>query len=317
VFFKSRLSKLGILGNNTRIREFILPHNRRQHYPFVDNKLKTSELLIKASIPTPKLYFSISGSRDLSDFHSRIKSYKEFVIKAAKGAMGNGIVIAEEVHWNELKKLTSFKTTRRETLSYPAMMYHLTSILSGLYSLSGQPDQVMVQELLKLDPFFKPITYQGVPDIRVILFYGFPAMAMLRLPTSLSGGRGNLHQGAAGCGVDLKTGALTYAIQNNRSIEEHPDTQTKLMDLKLPYWDETLRLAAKCANVADINYLGVDMVLDPKKGPMVLELNARPGLSIQLANQKGLLPRLRKISKLSHNDFTIEEKVQFAKQNFE
>ena len=313
--FKSQLSSHGILGNNTRVREFILPHNRRQHYPFVDNKIKTSELLDKAYIPTPELYFSISGMGDSKLFHSKIKNHKSFVVKPAKGAMGNGIVIAEEVMWDEIKRNTIFKTTRRETMSYAAIMYHISSILSGLYSLSGQPDQVMVQELLKLDPFFKDITHQGVPDIRVILFYGFPVMAMLRLPTSLSGGRGNLHQGAVGCGVNLKTGKLNFAIQNNRAIYEHPDTKTRIKDLTLPKWEKALNLAAQCAQVADINYLGVDMVLDPEKGPMVLELNARPGLSIQLANQKGLLPRLTKVFDVKNTEMTIEEKVEFSTKN--
>ena len=253
---------------------------------------------MKVSIPTPKLYFSISRMGESKIFHERIKDYPSFVVKPAKGTMGNGIVIAEKVYWTEQKEDTVFKTTRHENMSYAAMMYHISSILSGLYSLSGQPDQVIIQELLNLDPFFKPITHQGVPDIRVILFYGFPVMAMLRLPTSLSGGRGNLHQGAVGCGIDLKTGKLTHAIQNNRALSTHPDTKVKIKDLTLPYWNKTLRLSVRCARVADINYLGVDIVLNPKKGPMVLELNARPGLSIQLANQKGLLPKLKKISEL-------------------
>ena len=307
------LSSQGILGNNLRIREFILPHNRRQHYPFVDNKIKTSELLIQDSIPTPKLFFSISGMGESKSFHEKIKEHPSFVIKPAKGAMGNGIVIAEQMHWDKVKKNTHFKTTRRETMSFAAMMYHISSVLSGLYSLSGQPDQVMVQELLNLDPFFKRITHQGVPDIRVILFYGFPVMAMLRLPTSLSGGRGNLHQGAVGCGIDLKTGTLTHAIQNNRSLTEHPDTGCTIKGLNLPNWDKTLNLAAKCASVADINYLGVDMVLDPDKGPMVLELNARPGLSIQLANKKGLLPNLEKIKKRVNDNLSLEDKILFSK----
>ena len=307
------LSSQGILGNNTRIREYILPHNRRQHYPFVDNKIKTSELLIKDSIPTPNLFFSISGMGESKGFHEKIKEYPSFVIKPAKGAMGNGIVIAEAMNWDEQRNKTHFKTTRRETMTFAAMMYHISSILSGLYSLSGQPDQVMVQELLNLDPFFKPITHQGVPDIRVILFYGFPVMAMLRLPTSLSGGRGNLHQGAVGCGIDLKTGTLTHAIQNNRSLTEHPDTGSRIKGLSIPSWDKTLNLAARCAKVADINYLGVDMVLDPDKGPMVLELNARPGLSIQLANKKGLLPRLEKIKERLNDGLSLEDKILFSK----
>lgn len=308
------LKAQGILGNNTRIRDYILPHNLRQDYPFVDNKIKTSELLTKAHIPTPDLYFTIQGMGETKDFHKKVRDLSSFVVKPAKGAMGNGITIAEEINWKEKKTETTFKTTRRETMSYAAMMYHISSVLSGLYSLSGQRDEVMIQEKLNLEPFLKPITHQGVPDIRVILFYGYPVMAMLRLPTSSSGGRGNLHQGAVGCGVRLKNGELVHAIQNNRSLIEHPDTKVKIKGLKLPYWEDTLTLATKCADVVNINYLGVDIVLDPLKGPMVLELNARPGLSIQLANQKGLLPRLEKINTARSKAKSIGDKILFSQE---
>ncbi len=316
-----KLKSLGILGNNSRIRNYILPHNERRHYPFIDNKIKTSKILHKASIQSPKLYFSLSSHGEIKYFHEKIKELSSFVIKPAKGAMGNGIAIAKEVHWDSLKEDTSFVTTRRETMSYEALMYHISSVLSGLYSLNGQQDEVMIQELLTLDPFFDKITYQGVPDIRVILFYGVPVMSMLRLPTSMSGGRGNLHQGAVGCGIDLKTGRLTYSIQNNKAISAHPDTNQKIKGLTLPLWDDILSLSVACAEVSNINYMGVDIVLDPVKGPMVLELNARPGLSIQLANKQGLHPRLKKIeerlgtkNKTPNAELSLREKIEFSKK---
>jgi hypothetical protein len=50
---------------------------------------------------------------------------------------------------------------------------------------------------------------------------------------------------------------------------------------------------------------------------MLLELNARPGLSIQIANGRGLLPRLRRIEALDP-DFSPrpEERVAFAMSTF-
>jgi hypothetical protein len=56
--------------------------------------------------------------------------------------------------------------------------------------------------------------------------------------------------------------------------------------------------------------------LDKDKGPLILELNARPGLSIQIANRTGLLPRLKLVE---HNQQTlpsIEERIAFSKQHF-
>jgi glutathione synthase/RimK-type ligase-like ATP-grasp enzyme len=61
-----------------------------------------------------------------------------------------------------------------------------------------------------------------------------------------------------------------------------------------------------------LGYLGVDIVIDEKRGPMLLELNARPGLSIQVANSKGLLPRLREIEKIKEIDPVAKNRVDFV-----
>src|SRR5690554_7490014 len=59
------------------------------------------------------------------------------------------------------------------------------------------------------------------------------------------------------------------------------------------------RSAASAYEMTGLGYLGVDIVLDKHQGPMLLELNARPGLSIQLANGVGLIHRLETIEKRS------------------
>ena len=46
-----------------------------------------------------------------------------------------------------------------------------------------------------------------------------------------------------------------------------------------------------------MGYLGVDIVLDRKQGPMLLEANARPGLAIQIANGQGLIPRFEAVDR--------------------
>ena len=60
------------------------------------------------------------------------------------------------------------------------------------------------------------------------------------------------------------------------------------------------------------------MVLDKEEGPMVLELNARPGLAIQIANGAGLLPRLQHIESLGTQLIypSPEERVAYAAKQF-
>lgn len=309
------LKKNEILGNNKRIIKYILPNNKRRHYPLVDDKFKTYKILNEAGLATPEVYFAISSMGEASSLHHKIKNLDDFVVKPARGAMGNGIAIVEGLGWNKDKSKTFLMTTRQDKMSYSAFHYYVSSILSGLYSLNGQVDKALIQERLKIHSFFKRISYHGVPDIRVIVYKGFPVMAMLRLPTKESGGRGNLHQGAVGCGLSLKEGRLVAAIQNNSYLEMHPDTNEPLIGPQVPFWEETLVLAAKCSELVDIKYLGVDIVIDPNKGPVILEANARPGLSIQLANRKGLLGPLNAIDKVAASSMTAQDKVAFSVEN--
>jgi glutathione synthase/RimK-type ligase-like ATP-grasp enzyme len=58
-------------------------------------------------------------------------------------------------------------------------------------------------------------------------------------------------------------------------------------------------LASSAWKVTGLGYLGADMVLDKEEGPMVLELNACPSFTIQIANGAGLIPRLQNIEGLA------------------
>jgi alpha-L-glutamate ligase-like protein len=142
---------------------------------------------------------------------------------------------------------------------------------------------------------FEPIAYKGIPDIRVVVYRNEPAMAMLRLPTRASNGRANLHQNGIGTGIDLETGRTSHAVQNNRLVERHPDTGVPLVGLQVPCWAQVLEMARRVAEATKLGYVGVDIVIDAREGPMLLEANARPGLAIQIANARGLLPRLTEI----------------------
>ena len=44
----------------------------------------------------------------------------------------------------------------------------------------------------------------------------------------------------------------------------------------------------KISRQSPLGYLGVDLVVDAKLGPQVLEINVRPGLEIQNVNAMGL-----------------------------
>jgi alpha-L-glutamate ligase-like protein len=132
----------------------------------------------------------------------------------------------------------------------------------------------------------------------------------------MSGGRANLHQGALGAGIDIRTGTTLTAVWRNSIVAEHPDTGNAVTGVKIPSWEALLRLAARCYQLTGLGYQGVDIVLDKDKGPLILELNARPGLNIQIANRAGLLLRLRSVEEHCMALQGVEECVAFAQRNF-
>lgn len=304
-----RLKQMGILGMNRRNIDFIAVHNPRHLYPLVDNKLKTKHLSEEYGITTPRLRLVIRAHHEVKESLESLRELGSFAAKPAKGSGGKGILVISGYEEGYFIKSSGTSLDERD------MKRHLSNTLSGLYSLAGTPDVVLVEDLIQMSPIFDKYSFQGIPDIRVIVFQGYPVMSMLRLATRASDGKANLHQGAVGVGLDIGTGSCIQAVQFGKLLEEHPDTGVRLSDIRIPEWEKILLLASRCHDMTGLGYMGADIVLDKNAGPMLLELNARPGLTIQVANGSGLLTRLEKIEALKKIR-SAEERVQIAMEMF-
>ena len=305
--FGKKLRKLGMLGMNQRNADFILLYNPRKNFPFVDDKRRTKELALAAGIAVPELYAVIEIEHQVDALPEMLAPYEEFVIKPAHGSGGEGILVVRGKVNGRYRKSSGILADEDD------LKFHISNILSGMFSLGGLPDCALVEYCVDFDPIFDGVSYQGVPDIRTVVFRGVPVLAMLRLPTRLSDGRANLHQGSVGVGIDLASGITTCGILHDDTVELHPDTGGAITGLEIPHWDQILSLTARCYDLAGLGYIGVDIVLDRTKGPLMLEINARPGLSIQLANRQGLLPRLRRLEAIASIPASIEERIALAK----
>ncbi len=305
------LRQAGVMGINRRNAEYTLIHNARRLYPLVDDKHRTKQLAQRAGIAVPELYATIEIERQVRDLPDILVPHTEFVIKPAQGSGGDGIVVITGRSGEWYRKAGGILVSEGE------LKHHVSNILSGVYSLGGHPDKALVEYLVKFDPVFANVTYQGVPDIRIIVFLGVPVMAMVRLPTRMSNGKANLHQGAIGAGIDIATGTTLTAVWGNEVITQHPDTGNGVSGVAIPSWDRLLELAARCYELTGLGYQSVDIVLDQDKGPLILELNARPGLNIQIANRTGLLNRLRAIEANRHRLVNVAERLAFAKHTFQ
>jgi alpha-L-glutamate ligase-like protein len=287
------LRRRGVLSINRRNAEFVLPHNPRRNYPRVDDKLLTKRLAEAAGIPVPPLLGQVSYDHELRDLPRMLADLREFVLKPARGAQGNGIMVITGVEPDGYRKSVGRK------LSYTQLRQHVSSTIAGVFSLRGDLDSCIIETRVVMHPSFEPIARFGIPDVRVIVYRGIPVMAMCRLPTEASDGRANLHQHAIGVGLDLATGTAHHATYRNLSITHHVDTNAPIVGYTVPQWDAVLELAARASDMSGLGYLGVDVVIDATRGPLLLELNARPGLAIQVAHLEGLLPRLRAIEAMS------------------
>ncbi len=280
---------------NSRNLEYIRPGNLKRAKNIADDKILSKKILKKAEIPVPKLIARIGSRKELENFDWNTLP-SSFALKPNRGFGGEGILVA----YGKKKEADNIWIKADGSLiTIEDLKNHIQNILDGSFSLSNIPDIAFFEERLQLLKLFKPYAYKGIPDIRVIVYNKVPVMAMLRLPTKDSQGKANLQQGAIGAGIDLASGITTTAVQGkNKIIEYVPGTRLLLSGIKIPYWNDILKLAIKAQEVSGLGFLGADVAIDKERGPVFLELNARPGLSIQIANLAGLKRRLERVGEI-------------------
>ena len=307
------MTDAGVLGLNHRNAEFIMRLNPRRLYPRVDDKVLTKKLALEAGMAVPELYGLISSQGEVRGLADIVQDRESFVIKPAHGSGGDGILV---IAGQSYRRRGSYRLINGLLMTESELRHHVSNIISGQYSLSGNRDTALIEYCVKFDPIFADLSYQGVPDIRVIVYRGYPIMAMVRLPTRTSDGKANLHKGAVGAGVDLSSGETLKGVLGNDVVDEHPDTGALIAGLYVPHWDFILQSSAKGYDVTGLGYLGVDFVIDRKHGPLILEMNARPGLNIQIANCSGLAHRLTRIDEIFDEKADPITRARIARSEF-
>jgi alpha-L-glutamate ligase-like protein len=268
------------MGINERNLEYIYPNNQRADFPLSDNKLLTKEFLVPRGVPMPETYRVYQHFFELASLERDLQAYQAFVIKPASGSGGSGILVIKG------RSEQGWLAANGRVYSVEDLVQHISDIIFGVYSFDLK-DSAIIEAIIHPHPFMQEMSPLGLADIRIILHQDKPVLAMTRLPTSQSGGRANLHQGAVAVGIDLASGKTTHAIQHNQAISQHPDTRLALLHRQLPCWDELIGLGQKIATYLPLKYIGIDLVLAEQQY-YLLEINVRPGLQIQIANQTGL-----------------------------
>ena len=306
-FFKKSKN---ILGINARNLTYLRPSNSLRAIRIADNKLLAKKKLARNGLPVLQTYAKIKRIEDLKIFDwANLPS--TFTLKPNKGFGGEGILV---IYGRKKKEPYPWVKADKKLIEIKDLQSHILNILEGNFSRTSIPDIAFFEERIKLLKLFKPYSYRGIPDIRVIVYNSVPIMAEMRFPTKESGGKANLHLGGIGVGIDMGTGTTTTAIQNDKIIEYIPKTRLSLKGIQIPEWKEVLQLAINAQKITKIGFLGIDIVIDREKGPIILELNARPGLSIQIANLAPLNERLQRVKGLKVK--TVKKGVKLAQDLF-
>ncbi len=298
-----------VLGLNSRNHLYTSVYNTRHGKTVANSKLLTKKTLRSAKVRVPETYSVINGMEALENFDF-LKLPADFVVKPNNGLGGQGIVVIE----GRGEFAGEWIDSQGQVWMVGDLKLHIADILAGRYSMDDVSDIAYIEERVRVHPVFEKYSYHGTPDIRVIVFNKIPIMSYVRLPTEESGGRANLFQGAAAVGIDIATGITTYGVHHAKPTDFFPGTRRKLANIQIPQWEEILETAINATEAIGLGYMASDIVLQPvsytgKKDeksdggesssvPMILEVNAQPGLKIQIANRAGLRERLARVKGL-------------------
>ena len=303
MFFKS----YWLLGQNARNLLYIKWHNTKIAKKLADSKLKTKEFLKANNIATPETYFVLSSHEEINDSIFE-KLNPPFVVKPNGGFGGKWILVIDktDASWNYITN--SWKVYSKE-----ALKKHFLEIIDWFYSLSWNRDKAIIEKKIELDEEIELLGKYWLPDIRVIVFNMVPVMAMLRVPTKESKWKANLHAWACWVGIDIWTWKLTFITYKWKTIKSIPGIWD-VRWLKIPHWEKILELSVKTQQVTKIGYIGCDIVIDKEDWPLVLEVNIRPWLEVQLANMAPLKDRLKKVEWIFVN--SVEKWVRLWRDLF-
>ena len=296
------------LGLNRRNYDYVFRWNTRELFHLADDKVATKRALAASGIPVPRTHAVLSRPDDLVWLREAARrGAADFVLKPAHGSGGGGIVAVERHDGGRWWKSSGASLTEAE------LEAHAADVLAGGFARNQQRDQALVEYRVRSHPDLAALSWGGVADVRVLVFLGVPVLAMLRLPTRRSDGRANLGTGGIAAGISLDGGRTVHAI-GAVSGGRHPDLGVAVAGRTVPRWDEVLETAARCHDASGLGYFGADVVVDAELGPLVLELNARPGLSIQLANRRGLRPLLEAVERRAPAARSAAERVALGRE---
>lgn len=290
----SREQAATVLSMNRRNLHFIYTRNQRKDFPLADDKLRAKEILVAAGVRMPETHRTYGYFYELRNLASDLAAYHDFVIKPAQGSGGSGIIVIVGRSGQDWLGISGKIYTLYD------LQKHISDIIFGVFSFD-LGDRAIIESRIVQHAEMQELSPLGLADVRIIMCDDLPVMSMTRIPTRLSDGKANLHQGALGVAIDIASGKTTHGRFMGEPVVKHPDSGIHLIGRTLPFWTEIVALAKQAAHAVPLKYLGVDISI-ASDGPLLLEINVRPGLEIQNVNNMGMLSILQTLMQKDNGD---------------
>lgn len=137
-----KLFSHGVLGMNARNLRYIRTKNTGESVSLADSKMKTKNFLSGRGIPFAETYAVIASQQELNNFSFDSIDSDYFVVKPNHGSKGQGILIVKKAKNNK------FLISGEEWTEDEIRLF-MTDILGGVFSLYGNHDRIVIEELLR------------------------------------------------------------------------------------------------------------------------------------------------------------------------
>lgn len=237
-------------------KKFLLIHHQKTLYKKINIKGFTRDKY-KAYIDL-KCYYGREIIKlpecGLEGFLEFVKRHKKVVIKPIDSSCGQGIVIFK------------FKDENNAISEY----VYLSS------------KNYVCEEFIEQHDVLSQLNPYSVNTIRVVSLSSEGKVEIISANLRMGNGEkciDNVKQGGISAVVDINSGVIisigkTY---NNQYFETHPKTGTKILGVKIPNWDEVIKLVENAHNeYKECMLLGWDIAIT-KNNAVLVEVNNAPG----------------------------------------
>ena len=216
---------------NRRNIGYISKYNDRRLYPLVDGKQAADQAAVSRSTvwPRQEMIGKVASQFEVERVVDMVRDRAGFVIKPAKGSGGKGILVIEHHDGEEF-----CEAQRRRASRVPTWSATSPTSCQDFIRWAAHRMWRWVEGFISFNQPW-PSSPEGVPDIRVMVFKGYPVMAMMRLSTAAWMARPTFTRGQSVSG--WISGQAGPCAACSMIVHSSPtDTGHDLFSLKVPRW---------------------------------------------------------------------------------